>query len=54
MTPEVISMIAQFMSRVNLQATEIEAYQTCMKALQEEHQRLTQTEVPDGPVSTDA
>lgn len=42
MTPEIINMIAQFMSRVNLQATEIDAYQTCMKTLGEEFERLNQ------------
>ena len=53
MTPEIIQMIAQFMSRVNLQATEIDAYQTCMTVLGQELQRL-QEEPQDGPDSTDA
>ena len=33
MTPEVANMIAQFMQRVQLQAAEIDAFQTCMQSL---------------------
>jgi hypothetical protein len=42
LTPEVMNMIAQFMSRVELKATEIDAYQTCMQCLQEEFQKASQ------------
>ncbi len=34
MSPEIINMLAQFMSRVELKASEIDAYQTCMQELQ--------------------
>lgn len=55
MTPEIIQMIAQFMSRVNLQAAEIDAYQTCMTVLGQELQRhQMQQEAQNGPDSTDA
>lgn len=44
--PEVLNMIAQFMSRVDLKASEIDAYQTCMAELQKEFSRLTEPETP--------
>lgn len=50
MTPEVINMIAQFMQRVQLNAQEIDAFQTCMQCLQAEMMRLR--EVEDGPVES--
>ena len=33
MTPEIINMIAQFMQRVSLQGSEVDAYTTCMQEL---------------------
>ena len=54
MTPEIINMIAQFMSRVELKATEIDAYQTCMQCLNEEFQRLQEaSNGPDSPSTDD-
>ncbi len=53
MSPEIINMIAQFMSRVDLKATEIDAYQTCMAELKRVFNESK--EAPqDGPDSTDA
>ena len=39
MTPEIIQMIAQFMQRVTLQGSEVDAYQTCMTVLGQELQK---------------
>lgn len=44
MKQEMVQAIAQFMSRVTLQATEIEAFQECQKALQEEFMKATTEE----------
>ncbi len=52
--PEILNMIAQFMSRVDLKATEIEAYQTCMSELGREFEELQKEAPEDGPDSTDA
>ena len=41
MTPEIINMIAQFMNRVELKATEIDAFQTCLAELGKEFERLS-------------
>ena len=45
MTQEIVQTIAQFMSRVTLQASEIEAFQKCQQALQEEFDNAAATEV---------
>ena len=44
MTPEIINMVAQFMNRVELKATEIDAFQTCMAELGKEFERLKREE----------
>ena len=55
MTPEIIQMIAQFMQRVTLQGSEVDAYQTCMTVLGQELQKQQQQGEPaKGPDSTDA
>ncbi len=54
MTPEIIQMIAQFMQRVTLQGSEVDAYQTCMQELGQELQAQQQEEPQDGPDSTGA
>ena len=46
MTPEVLNMMAQFMQRVTLKPEEIDAWQTCMKCLQEEFQNQQAKESP--------
>lgn len=46
---EVLQMIAQFMGRVELKAAEIDAYQTCMQALQDEFQQQQSTPVEETP-----
>lgn len=47
MKQEMVQAIAQFLSRVTLQATEIEAFQECQKALQEEFNKNITEEVLD-------
>ena len=51
MNEQIINAIAQFMQRVTLQGSEVEAYQACMQALGQELNRLQ--EEANGPDSTD-
>lgn len=46
LSPDLIARIGEFMSRVNLSAAEIPAYQRCMAALQAEVNRLQAQDPP--------
>ena len=47
MNKETVQMIAQFMGRVTLQANEIEAFQKCQAALQEEFEQCATQELSE-------
>ena len=44
MTTEIVNMLAEFLKRVDLKGSEVAAYVECMRALEEEHKRLTEGE----------